>query len=280
MILLLYDGSLTSDFVSRYAIRFYHKKDEAVTLLHVLDGEVDSTVLSEKVNNIEKEFKRNKIKVHPVILPMKGGVFNTIQDYIRSESPQYVICGTRVRGSRKGMLYGTITESLLEKGGADVLALRVVQPGKSGLTSNMLMPVSERFKMNANAGKFLGLFAPELKQLHFFHISRVNKLFFKYLSQKKAREKLVEAHEFLDSVRHEIDKAISLERIHFDRKVMLSDDPAKEIIIQANRLKTDIIFMGTSKRSLPNRYSYGNMIEQVLRQAPCDIALYNSYEPH
>ena len=61
-----------------------------------------------------------------------------------------------------------------------------------------------------------------------------------------------------------------------DAAVVLSDDLPKEIVIQANKAKSQIIYMGASAVSLRQRSVYGSPIEQVLRNAPCDIAIYGT----
>jgi nucleotide-binding universal stress UspA family protein len=59
-----------------------------------------------------------------------------------------------------------------------------------------------------------------------------------------------------------------------DLAVVVSDDVPKEIVILANKMKSQLIFMGASERALGQRLVYGSPIEQVLRSAPCDVAIH------
>ena len=59
-----------------------------------------------------------------------------------------------------------------------------------------------------------------------------------------------------------------------DANVVVSDDVPKEIVIHASRSKSRLIYLGASERNLTQRLWYGNPIEQVLREAPCDVAIY------
>jgi nucleotide-binding universal stress UspA family protein len=59
-----------------------------------------------------------------------------------------------------------------------------------------------------------------------------------------------------------------------DAHVTVSDDVPKEIVIAANKTKSRLICLGASERNLSERFWFGNPIEQVLRNATCDVAIY------
>jgi nucleotide-binding universal stress UspA family protein len=276
MLDLAYDASLGADWVSRYGIRLAaNSEDKTLRLVHVLDGLLTTDILNDKINAIEKECNSNKIKLQTEILPMRKNVVSTLQTFFSRNSSEFILCGTRMLNSARGYLFGTVSERLLENRALRVLAIRVFQPGNSGLVSDMLMPVSERFTDQSNGLFFLEKFSPQLKSLHLLHISKINTLWFRYLSQNRAAKLKLAAHEYLKEVQRVIENHLSLQATHCDSRALLSDDTAKEIIIQSNKLKSDIVLLGTSTRSLPYRFFYGNLLEQILRQSACDIALYN-----
>ena len=66
-----------------------------------------------------------------------------------------------------------------------------------------------------------------------------------------------------------------LAHVQLDGHVVISDDVPKEIVIMAGRLRSQLIYMGASQRNLSERFFYGNPIEQVLRNTPCDVAIYH-----
>jgi len=55
---------------------------------------------------------------------------------------------------------------------------------------------------------------------------------------------------------------------------VISDDWAKEVIISAGRLNTHLICMEASKRNLKDHFIFSNPLEEILRKATCDVALY------
>ncbi|HEY9164304.1 MAG TPA: universal stress protein, partial [Magnetovibrio sp.] len=59
-----------------------------------------------------------------------------------------------------------------------------------------------------------------------------------------------------------------------DVHVTVSDDWAQDVIIAAGRHKTHLVLMEAARQDLGAGYLYGNAIEVVLRNAPCDVAIY------
>ena len=76
----------------------------------------------------------------------------------------------------------------------------------------------------------------------------------------------------------EIHEQLNLGSKIIDAQVIASDDVPKEIVIAATKTKSRLIYMGASERNLTERFFYGNPIEQVLRDATCDVAIYRGIE--
>jgi nucleotide-binding universal stress UspA family protein len=55
---------------------------------------------------------------------------------------------------------------------------------------------------------------------------------------------------------------------------MISSDWPNAVLIQASRLKVQMILLGVSERNLAHRTFYGVGIERVLRETPCDVGIY------
>jgi nucleotide-binding universal stress UspA family protein len=94
------------------------------------------------------------------------------------------------------------------------------------------------------------------------------------MSVTKSRALHLKGMNYLNGILADIRQQLSDTTLHIDGKVILSDDWVKAILIQASKLKTQMIIMGTSDRNLPSRYFYGNKIEQILRETPCDVGIY------
>lgn len=59
-------------------------------------------------------------------------------------------------------------------------------------------------------------------------------------------------------------------------KNRLSVDAPKEILVHAGKLRSRLVCLEASERTLTGRLVYGNPVEEVLRDAPCDIAVYRA----
>jgi nucleotide-binding universal stress UspA family protein len=143
MVYLAYDGSLNGDWVSRYAIRFAaHGTERTLNLLHVLDGKVPEAELERKIEHLRRECLGQGVELFPQLLPLAHGVFPSLAQAIPAGAESLVVCGTRVRSTRKPFLSGTVAELLLRHGAFPVLAVRVVQPGLLGSPRELLIPLA------------------------------------------------------------------------------------------------------------------------------------------
>jgi nucleotide-binding universal stress UspA family protein len=59
-----------------------------------------------------------------------------------------------------------------------------------------------------------------------------------------------------------------------ERQVMIAADWPNAVLIQASRLKAQMVMLGVSERSLAHRIFHGVGIEAVLRDSPCDVGIY------
>lgn len=75
-------------------------------------------------------------------------------------------------------------------------------------------------------------------------------------------------------VEEEVRVALAPHRFAIDVSVVLSDDAAREILVQAGKHRARLICLGASDRTLPGRIVRGDLIERILRVAPADVAVY------
>lgn len=121
---------------------------------------------------------------------------------------------------------------------------------------------------------FLQMLAASVKRLYLLRVMTVNPLHFRYISPLAAKKKIAEGYDYLSRVATEIRDQASGYDWHFDRNVVLSDDWAKEILIQAGKLSVAMILLGATQRNPASRFFYGNKIEQILRTTGCDVGIY------
>jgi len=272
---LAYDGSINSDWVSRYAIHMASTLgNRKITLYHILDGTFAVEKIRSKIAAIEQESRAHGIEFDFEILPLKKNLYATLLDTIPATSDSYCICGARITSRGKGFLAGTISEKLLRSRSFNVLAIRVVHPGTLGRPSDLLFPLAGHPRGFKAAIPFFQMMAPNIQKLHLLRIMQVNSLRFRYLSSAAAKKLRQQGVDYVRLVGDEVQRQIGELSYHIDSHVVVSDDWPKEVLIQANQLKVRMILLGASDRTLPSRFFYGNKLEQILRRASCDVGIY------
>lgn len=274
MCFFAYDGSVNGDWVSHYAVHLAAARDRRLDLVHVRDRQTSEPELESKLERLRAECERAGIELVPHIMNPDGTVLKTILARVPQGPEHDLVCGTRVRERKRGFLSGTISEQLLRSGHCNVLALRVVQPGLLGMPRRLLLPVSGHPRGLRSGLPFLRLFAPQISHLHLLLVVRVGRWRFLRMSHEAITRLRLPGQEYCHHIEEEIGEQLGLGAKIVDAHVTVSDDVPKEIVIAANKVRARLIYMGASERSLAERFFYGNPIEQVLRDATCDVAIY------
>ena len=79
---------------------------------------------------------------------------------------------------------------------------------------------------------------------------------------------------YLDKVCAELNERQPGGTFLLDRRVTVSTDWPSEVLVQASRLKVQMILLGVSERSLAHRIFHGAELERVLHETPCDVGIY------
>lgn len=275
MIYLAYDGSINGDWVARYAIRLATRATEKkLLLLHILEGEISTTRLKTKIETIRQECLGRQVDFLSEERPLKRDVFHSLNEVLPAGEQHICVCGTRIHSRRKGLLSGTVSAKLLQAHKLPVLALRVVQPGILGNARHLLMPLSGHPRKFQSALPFFRLLVPDLQVVYLLRVMDVSTITYRRLSADRAQDLRAAGRSYLQDVAADIKREFSSPSFSLDMRVVVSDDWAKEIIIHANKLKVRLIMVGASEKTLPARFIYGNPLEEILRQAPCDVGIY------
>jgi nucleotide-binding universal stress UspA family protein len=175
-------------------------------------------------------------------------------------------------------LAGTVSARLFAAGRLPLVALRVVHPGLLGQPERLLLPVIGRAGAARDALPLLRLFGAELGRLHVQWVHSLSRIRFRMLGVAAAEHLLEEARvaagRFEDEIRAELDLA----GCTFDAGAVVTDDWPKEILIAAGRQQSGIVCLPAPGRDIPGRIFFGTAVEQVLRSAPCDVAVYRGLE--
>lgn len=276
-IFLVYDGSINSDWVSRYAIRIAansnHKK---LFLFHILDGSFSTEEIQIKIKAIADECAFSNVEVGHAVLPVAKNVFSTIMESIPHGEENYCICGARVSSRGKGFLTGTISEQLLHANKFNVLAFRVVHPGLLGCPREILVPLVGQKAQARAILPFYHLLSPDIEKIHFLSIIHANPWLIPYFSKKRIRalknKGFIRIREFLDDIREKEDS----QSIRYDGRVVLSDDWVHETLVQASQLNARLVLLEATGRGLLYRFIPLGRIERFLRNTTCDVGLFKT----
>jgi nucleotide-binding universal stress UspA family protein len=275
MIILAHDGSLYGDWVARYATRFAAAEaDRKLLLLHVRDGRIEEPLAETRFGRIAAACASAGVVCHQELLPLGQSVHRTLRQATPGDPQALLVCGTRVKPRRQALLAGSVAELLLRSHQCPVLALRVVQPGLLGLPHDLLVPLAGHPAGFARLEPVLRRLAPQLRKLYFLHALPVNPLAQPHLSPAGRDQRLQAGHRYLDRVCAELAEGLGPPPFAVDRRVLITADPGHQILVEASRLKAQMLLLGASERSLAHRVFHGQALERILRETPCDVGIY------
>lgn len=277
MIGFAYDGSLNGDWVAHYAARFAaNDPDRRLSLIHV--GR-ETAELSGRIERIERECSALDVGFERrIVAPDGGSVARQILDLVPATGESVLVCGTRARPRNLTFLAGTVSAELLALRKSPVLALRVVHPGTLGQPGRVLLPLAGHPRGAKFALPLLRWLGADLHRVHVLHVREVSRLRFRVLGASAAERMMRSGRGFVREVEREIRNALPGVDFELDGSVVVSDDVPKEIAVQAGKLQSRLIALGASERGVAERLVYGSPIEQILRDAPCDVAVYRSVD--
>jgi nucleotide-binding universal stress UspA family protein len=275
MLYFAYDGSIHGDWVGRYAMRMAKRLPEPMLhILHVEDRELSAAALRQRLLQMESACEELGLPVEVSVVPKRKSVSATLLGMVPPGGEHLLVCGTRVRPRGRGLLADTVSEQLLRVAPCQVLSIRVMQPGLLGAPFDFLVPVSGRPEGIRMGLPPLRLLVTESSELQVLLVRQVSHRRFVHLSHEEAASLVNDGQRYVSRIEDTLERELGRPIGRIDRSVVLSDDIPKEIVIHAAKHKSQLIYMGASATSLRRRSVYGSPIEQVLRSAPCDVAIY------
>lgn len=272
---LAYDGSMNGDWVSRYAMTMAgHTSSQHLTVLTVGQQEGENE-FGEKIRQLTREAAALNLTLDWRHEKTKAAVPNTLAAMMPPDPSTVVLCGARVKGGRKGFLAGTVPLALFEQNRHNILAIRVADPGQLGCPKSALIAMSGNPRLGLRVLPFLQLLHPPLEDLFLFRVTTLNTLAYYHLTPEKAEKLKSEAMAFLQAQAAQIREGLSPGPPKTDCFTDVSDDWPKDVLLAAGRLRARLLILGATEKTLPERFLYGNPLEQVLRGAPCDAAVFH-----
>jgi len=275
MIILAHDGSLYGDWVARYALHFaIGEQDKKLLILHVPDRNTGQDIVTAKFSQLTVAGETLGVEVIPQLLPHGDNVYRSLSQAIPPIPDALLICGTRVKQKKQGLLRGSVAEQLLRTHRCPVLALRVVQPGLLGTPQNLLLPLAGHLGGFCRIWPVFRRLAPHLRRVHLFRALYVHHLRQAHLSPDRERMLLAIGQEYLAKINKELNELYSCDGLNIEQLTSISSDWPNAVLVQASRLRAQMILLGVSERSLAHRILHGAGLEQVLRESPCDVGIY------
>jgi len=275
MIVLAYDGSINGDWVARYAMRLAQREPESgLALMHVRGADVDPEVLDAKLRRLADACRRLEISLDIRLVKARGGVAATLASAAPRGPCVVLVCGARLRGGRRGYLSGTVSEALLKEPGFNVLAVRCVQPGLLGNPHELLWPIGARPEAVSSGIPFVRLFASGIRRLHLLRVMTVGRFNYRHLQAERLDELRRLGDDYLSRVEEDLSAQAELDPGVVFSEVHVAYDREHEIALCARRCKSQLILIWAAQEYLSGRFFFGNPLEQLLRNAPCDVAVY------
>jgi len=275
MIYFAYDGSIDGDWVSRYAIQMAAcSTPAALHLVHVRERP-NENVLGDKVGRIEHECRLRGVTLTVSEKPLEQDLFSTLVSMLDPAS--LVICGMRTKShkaARRGYLKESIARRLLEHGAFDVLAIKVLHPGLLGVPHRLLLPLHAVLPLPQAGFRFLHLMAPHLHRMHLLELIPAGRIPFRPGFRRWLATQRQMAASRLAERESELAGTLELDREQFDCSTRLTAAWPCEVVVRAGRHKSQLIFMGLPRRSMLQRLRSIYPVEEVLRDAPCDVAIF------
>ncbi len=277
MLVFAYDGSLNGDWVAHYAVRFAaNTSARELRLVHIED-DASELGLGERVARIADECKVLGVVLETELVPRRGvDVVERLLEVVPRRAT--LIAGLRARPRNRAFFAGTVSARLLAAGRFSVIAMRVVHPGVLGQPGSVLLPIAARPQQAALALPFLRLLGEDLQRLHLLFVREVEGLRLNLMSHEREQRLLAEGRVRVAPIEGELRAGLAPLRFELDSSVVVSDDAVKEILVCAGKLRSRLIGLGASRRTLLERVISGKPIERLLRDAPADVAVYRTVE--
>lgn len=275
MLVFAYDGSLNGDWIAHYAVRFAHAADDhRLRLLHVHERAV-ADELAGRLARIAAECRRLDVVLDTVVEAAAGrDVATRLLELLPSAPDTQLVAGTRAQPRDLCYLADTVAATLLARAPCAVVALHVVHPAMLGQPDSLLLPFRRDATVPLAVLPLLRLLAPALREVHVLVVEEIARLRYRLIGTRGARRRIELARARAQAIEGELLDALGPVAWRSDAGATLSDDIARETLAWAARLRARLVALDASH--LPARLAYGDPLEQLLRDASCDVALYRA----
>jgi nucleotide-binding universal stress UspA family protein len=258
-----------SEIAARYAIALAKSCKAALFLVFVAEDKMDKEVFRQAESAIERLFieaQGHNIEVRSII--EKGNPLTKISDIVNQNKIEIAFTSTRREDVSKRFFVRTMARELMIKLPCSVAMVRVVRMGKIH-PQKILVPLRGHMTFLEERACFIAKLAQAFNaQVTLFHQHRpITSFFHGEIPLKPAeRERSIpkDIEEFKGCLkRYDIGHS----------ETTGYGTISRAITIEAAHRRNDLIVMGASERSLFKSITSGNPVEEVLREAPCNLII-------
>lgn len=234
---------------------------------------VEKGAPKESLNRAQEAMMRlfveaEKLEVRVESITRTGEVVKEIAALVRYEGIDIVFAATRREDLERRFYSGTVARRLSLKLPCSVALMRVVHSGRVH-PRKILVPLKGTIDHIAERARFAGFMAKAFgSKIFVFHTPKPVERFLHgevHLTPTEWKERISpDISRFMDYLKQQ-----DIE--HEGR--LLPGRAARNITIEAFAKRHDLIIMGASERSLLASLLQGNPVEEVLKEAPCDLII-------
>lgn len=278
MLVFAYDGSLNGDWVAHYAVRFAAAMPvPRLRLLHVYDRECAPEFAS-RMARIADECALHGVELQPEVHALAGArVAERLSALVPQGPDTAMVVGTRSRPRERTFLAGTVSAELLAAERFSVIAIRAVHPGVLGQPQRVLLALTDEPRAARQAIPLLRLLGPDVRELQLLFLRELSRLHFRLLRPAALQRLLNARRGVIQQIEDDVRQALDPHRYLLDATAVVTDNLPRETLACAVRLRSRLICLGASAET-PRRLQYGHPLEHILRDAPCDVAIYRTIE--
>jgi nucleotide-binding universal stress UspA family protein len=268
-ILVAINEHINSEVTGRYALHFSKICGARFYTCFIAEKGVPEESLKRAQEAMMRLFvEAKKLNVPVESLTRTGEAVKEIDAVVRHEGIELAFIATRREDLEKRFYSGTVGRRLSLKLPCSVALLRVVHSGRIQ-PRKILVPLKARIDHVRERARFAGLMANAFTSRVFvFHAPKPVEKFWRgeiHLTPPEWEERTSpDISRFMEYLKQQ-----DIE--HEGR--LLPGRTARNITIEAFAKRHDLIIMGASERSLWVALLQGSPVEEVLREAPCDLII-------
>ncbi|MEW6584454.1 MAG: universal stress protein [Nitrospirota bacterium] len=265
-----------SEIAARYAVALAQSSRARLSLVFVAGEDKGKDSFARAESALERLFleaQKRDIEVESVT--ESGSPLEKIAGIVKRDSIDIVFAATRREDVRRRFFVKTLAKEFILKLPCSVAIVRVVRMSK-GSPRNILVPLRGRLSHLEERSCFVAKLAETFNaSVTLLHMNRPITSFFTgetHLTPSQREEHAPKDIErFTDCLRR-------FEITH--EKKSGYGAVSRAITIEAAHGRNDLIVMGASERSIIRSILYGNPVEEVLRETPCNLIILRPRHEH